>query len=77
MGVIQSSKVDSICEDVSEFIKNLNVLSKKPDILYGEINFINFIMNSIDDSVVKSFTDKELPNKEVVRRIFRLDSIKK
>lgn len=68
-GVVKSNKVDSIFQH----LKN----SKPYD--YSELDYIhrgdgniNSIMGSIDDSVAKTFTDKELPNKEVVRRVLRL-----
>lgn len=68
-GLIQSNKVDSIFQH----LKNSKPYDySELDSTYREIENINFIMNNIDDSVRKTFTDKELPDKEVVRRVLRL-----
>lgn len=65
--------IDSICENLHKEIykemKNLNVSSIKSDTFYVEINFINDIMDRIDQSVNKKI---ELPDKEIVRRVLRL-----
>lgn len=71
-GVLQSNKVDCICEDMDKFIKNSNIVFKKSDTLYGEINFLNVVMNNIDESVIKLFKQEKLSNKEVIRRVSRL-----
>jgi len=72
-GVIQSNRVDSIYQDLTKTIINSETYSysELPYISRGD-GTINSIMGSIDDSVAKTFTDKELPNKEVVRKVLRL-----
>lgn len=69
-GVIQSNRVDSIFQNLTNS-KSYN---------YFELDYVGNIsltMNSIDDSVAKVFKQEELSNKEVVRRVYRLYSIKK
>ena len=69
---VQHNKIDSICENLNEFMNKSNS-ARKVRKRFSNIEILTYeIMDNIDKSVGKVFREEKLPDKEVVRRVLRL-----